>query len=360
VADLLISTLGQQNIARGMMFDGATLSDPRFSPAALRSKYLVMAEQAEIRPFLGFVVADMLRGGLGVKVTDVPEGTPAAKAGMHKDDWITRVNGNAIEDKKSLKKQLSQVTVGNQLIVSKENLEETKIVVGGAIESDDKVHQLAKKLGSLVFLATNNGADLNEGDSPWHAKTMRAEDFLHSSTNSIQDHIFTVTQNRLETDLEKIISELAACTTAGAQGIDCSNDLLKVWARGKFSENNHCGYVLREIISERTFPYHLKMTILGIPQDLPTEGVTLVKSTAILLGSSKTVAKDFVQEIDLNVPEANLVLYVKMEFSSSNLVKPYYIALPVHLIREGFRSVALTGADSRTCLLVAITINYDL
>ena len=116
-----------------LMFEGATLSDPQFSPSALKTKVLIMAKQAPLKPFVGLFVADMHREGLGVRVTDVKDGTPAAKAGIHKDDWLTHLNGGAIGDKRNLKLQLAQLQLGDICTVRKENLEEVKIVVGGMV-----------------------------------------------------------------------------------------------------------------------------------------------------------------------------------------------------------------------------------
>lgn len=71
-----------------------------------------MSEQTTLKPFIGFMVADMIKDGLGVRVTDVIENTPAAKGGVQKDDWFTHVNGKPIHNKQHLRQFLDKLQVG--------------------------------------------------------------------------------------------------------------------------------------------------------------------------------------------------------------------------------------------------------
>jgi S1-C subfamily serine protease len=60
--------------------------------------------RADKKPKLGISVED-LETGKGVKVTNVSEGSPAAKAGIQKDDILTKLNDSDIPDVNFMKWQ---------------------------------------------------------------------------------------------------------------------------------------------------------------------------------------------------------------------------------------------------------------
>ncbi len=69
---------------------------------------------AHRKPKLGLQVQD-LEEGKGVKVLDVDEETPAAKAGLKKDDVITEVNGKEVADVDEVKAATKDIKDGDTL-----------------------------------------------------------------------------------------------------------------------------------------------------------------------------------------------------------------------------------------------------
>lgn len=66
------------------------------------------------RPKLGFQVQDLEQGD-GVKVLDVKEESPAAKAGLQKDDVITEVDGKELKNVDEMKNKLADLKEGEAI-----------------------------------------------------------------------------------------------------------------------------------------------------------------------------------------------------------------------------------------------------
>jgi serine protease Do len=69
------------------------------------------------KPRLGLEIQD-LEEGKGVKVLDVDSETPAAKAGLQKDDVITEVNGKTIASVDELREQIRSIKEGDTVKVT--------------------------------------------------------------------------------------------------------------------------------------------------------------------------------------------------------------------------------------------------
>lgn len=69
------------------------------------------AELTELNPGLG----EYFGTDEGVLVVRVPDGTPAARAGLEAGDVVVNVNGNAIDDIPSLRRRISQVRTGDPI-----------------------------------------------------------------------------------------------------------------------------------------------------------------------------------------------------------------------------------------------------
>lgn len=69
------------------------------------------------KPRLGLGIQDMAEGK-GVKVLNVDEDTPAAKAGLQKDDIITEINGNAVNSVDDLKGKIKDLKEGSSLSIT--------------------------------------------------------------------------------------------------------------------------------------------------------------------------------------------------------------------------------------------------
>lgn len=64
------------------------------------------------KPRLGIGIQDLAEGK-GVKILDVEEDTPAAKAGLQKDDVITDINGTAVNSVDELKTKVKELKEGD-------------------------------------------------------------------------------------------------------------------------------------------------------------------------------------------------------------------------------------------------------
>lgn len=69
------------------------------------------------KPRLGVSIQDMAEGK-GVKILDVEEDTPAAKAGLQKDDVITDMNGTAVNSVDELKSKVKDLKEGDSVKLS--------------------------------------------------------------------------------------------------------------------------------------------------------------------------------------------------------------------------------------------------
>eukprot|EP00744_Colponema_vietnamica_P003623 GILI01005522.1.p1 GENE.GILI01005522.1~~GILI01005522.1.p1 ORF type:complete len:765 (+),score=160.12 GILI01005522.1:49-2343(+) len=246
IAKTLHTILGDELLAKGMMFSGATINDPQFSPAALQRRVLVVSSQAPLKPYVGFNVADMNRTGLGVKVTSVVAHTPAAKAGVVRGDWFTHINNEQIQDKSHLKSVLAKLQLGEEFTMRRENLDDVTIVTGGTVEGDEVN---SKELSNIVFLKFTPEAKDN---SPWDICWIDSEVGFRE-TQGITPEAIAACEVRREqltnhftyTELPKSSPEtITSATHAGVQLICASRSTIdQKWSRGFFSDNGDCGYV---------------------------------------------------------------------------------------------------------------------
>jgi S1-C subfamily serine protease len=81
------------------------------------------------RPYLGIIIEE--REKEGVVITDVREGSPAAKAGVQKGDVLVKINDKPAKTEESLREALAASKVGDELslTVSREGKETTIKVV---------------------------------------------------------------------------------------------------------------------------------------------------------------------------------------------------------------------------------------
>jgi S1-C subfamily serine protease len=75
------------------------------------SRAIAGAELTELNPGLG----EYFGAEEGVLVVRVPDGTPAARAGLVAGDVVVEVNGHAIDDISSLRRQISRVAAGDAI-----------------------------------------------------------------------------------------------------------------------------------------------------------------------------------------------------------------------------------------------------
>lgn len=333
-------------LARGLMFEGANLNDPRFTPAALQKKVLVLASQATVHPFVGFHVSDMNRVGLGVRVRDVQQNTPAAKAGIQKDDWLTHMNDVAIEDKADLKARLGALRLGEQFTMKKENLSEMHLVVGGTIDADDEQH--AKEFSDLVFLSY---AENSKRCAPWDVEVVETTHALHevakTATKPCKHFLIFDTHSLSDSERQAFVTE---ADEAGIQFIDIGQSPETVfWALGRFSDNANCGYILCDVEHESTHK-RVTLTVLGQPQIVPSDAVlTLTKETIYGDCHSSDSSSTTNSTISVEIQRGNSVLVVELEYRTKTAEKMTFLAsIPPHLLREGYHAlpvIASSGSD---------------
>jgi hypothetical protein len=345
VAELLTEVLGD-DIARGLMFSGA-IGEQSFSPSALKRKVLVMSAQAPLKPFVGLVVADMMRTGLGVRVTDVKGDTPAELSGIAKDDWLTHLNGEPIQSKQHLRTQLGHLRLGEHFTVRKSNLEDVQIVVGGAV--DIAGSDFSKSFSDLVFLRMSDDDDRPASDddddfAPWDSRAVDANDLDDIVASPTVAHHFKFikfhSHSSAATEEEEELT-VGHADTCGAQFVDASSShSASSWSKGKFVENARCGYVLRSpTVQEPTTAMHYKVSMLTTPS---FGGSTESTVGASIYGSPSRPLPprtDGVFEVDVTQPA---VMLIRSDFSGT----VYEAALPAHLLRRGYHALTLCQADN--------------
>lgn len=267
LAAMLLQGFGSM-LGSGLMLDGAVISDPKFSPGAQRNKVLLLGSQGELGPFIGFLVADMNRPGLGVRVTNVVEGTPAERGGIVKNDWLTHLNKKQICDKETLRTYLSSLVIGSEVEVSRENLEKSTIIVGGKVRDSEK---LSAELGNLMFFRLTSDPPL----SPWDTTVLTTTQLVSSSPptlGSFDTHFGMVKVSAKDvdagdpSDLHRT-DVLGRATECGIQFIDIEPcDTCLAWSKGRFADNGGCGYLLRLKVEPN--PVCLDLQIIVGPRKL--------------------------------------------------------------------------------------------
>lgn len=339
-AALITSQLGSA-LAHGLMFDGAAgIEHPSFTPRGLEGKVLVMAEQAMLRPFVGLFVADMQRTGLGVRVTNVQDSTPAARAGVMKDDWLTHFNDEPITSKDNLKEHLAALHLGEEFTLKRENMKELTVTVGGAVR-DGAEH--SKALSDVVFLAWHS-ADTHDGAAPWNTGLVHNP---AEAASAEQNHL----PDRTLVFADLANSEnIAEVDRAGVQLIPVSpDDQGYGWARAKFSENGHCGYVLRrpDVPPElHRSASKLVLSVVASPL-LRGQSSPRIDSSVTVYGTPDRITGDDATgqmqlKLDIDDPESVLVLQQTVDG------KVLTASLPAQLIRPGYRAVEFSDSTNDT------------
>ncbi|AAZ11771.1 pdz domain containing protein, putative [Trypanosoma equiperdum] len=337
LAEILSKGLGTM-LAKGLMFEGAIISDPKFSPAAQRKKVLVLGYQSPLKPFVGSLMADMNRDGLGVRVTDVVTGTPAAKAGVSKDDWFTHINGEAIINKQHLREQLEKLELGEEFTLKRENLDELKIVVGGAVDREDKSESAA--LSDLLFLKY---AKKKTNLKPWEVVVLTADVLpsLKPNQDSLDDHF------AFFSDVDEHSSEqcIGIATQMGVQLIDHGNSREGgLWAQGRFVDNGRSGYLIKNNTNGK-LTTSVSVDILAGPQEI--KGLPLSSSTARVYGAGKASVKG--SKIVFEGCNETTVAVIDCKFVQDSSSFDFTTAFPPLLLRSGYRVLRLeqTGGLTR-------------
>lgn len=336
VAKIISEFLGPM-LAKGLMFEGAVIGDPKFSPGALRKKVLLMGNQRPLRAFIGFMVADMNKDGLGVRVTDVVEGTPAAKGGIAKDDWLTHVNGDAIMNKKHLRESLSKLKVGDEFTVKRENLDEIKIVVGGVVDPQSSVTTSAL-LSELVFFKYAAG----KNPKPWDTERLTQTALAGSpkERNQYTDHFAFVS---IDPEEEKAPDYEGNAYRMGVQFVDIDNSCrCLAWSLGRFYDNGRCGYFLKTEMEAEKCP-DLTLNLIGGPRII---GAPPLSSVTVQIHGNGVARVQGSQITFTGCDEATLaVLHATFEGTS---VGCYIAPFSPALIRSGYRALpSITTGDEQ-------------
>lgn len=298
IATALHTILGDELLAKGMMFSGATINDPQFSPAALQRRILVVSSQAPLKPFVGFNVADMNRTGLGVKVTSVVAHTPAAKAGVVRGDWFTHINNEQIRDKSHLKAVLGKLQLGEEFTMRRENLDDVTIVTGGTVDGD---MSNSKELSRIVFLKFT---ETSKDNSPWdicqidsdegfreiEGNTAQALDALAALRDRLSHHFSFTTLPKPP------LATISAATHAGVQLICASRSIDdQKWSRGFFSDNGDCGYVQKSNVDCLINGFRIELKCP--PPHYYNWSIAAVRGTVFGVGSVKVDEDKFALEV---------------------------------------------------------------
>lgn len=293
-------------LGKGFMMEGGLLDDPKFSPSALRKKVLVMGDQGELKAYAGFMVADMHQKGIGVRVTEVKGGSPAARAGILPGLWITHVNGRHIPDKETLREILKTAQVGSELVIRQENIRDIKIILGGEVcdrrpdtppgpvssdhtnctsSSNSKISgYLATELSKLIFFKYISGESVTENYKPWDTYIISTQELLSldgETDENVEDSEFSKASagalyskreskewfSIVHIDGKNLSSShinrlLSAATREGVQFVDIDNsEQCLAWFSGRFMDNGGCGYLLYSDVPNKSLSYRLPTKI---------------------------------------------------------------------------------------------------
>lgn len=335
-----INEILESTVAEGLMFEGAMINDPKFSPGALRKKVLIMNYQSRLKPFIGFLVADMNKDGLGVRVTDVMEGTPASKGGVLKDDWLTHVNGQAIQNKQHLRECLAKFKVGDEFTVRRENLDEIKIVVGGAVDPQDTAASAA--LSSITFFKYSESAD----PKPWDTERIVASNLATTklTRKDLTTHFAFCSINSSEVSKEVPDPEGLAALL-GIQFVDVDNsDRCLSWSRGRFCDNGRSGYLLKTDIDKAKAP-DLTVNIIAGPRLLNCAPVSAVKTVVHGNGEARVSGS----QVSFTGCSQATIAVVTMTFEVNGAERSFTASFSPGLLRPGYRALpTIPSGEERT------------
>ncbi|KPI88717.1 hypothetical protein ABL78_2177 [Leptomonas seymouri] len=326
-------------VAEGLMFEGAMINDPKFSPGTLRKKVLIMSYQSRLKPFIGFLVADMNKDGLGVRVTDVMEGTPASKGGVLKDDWLTHISGSPIQNKQHLRECLGKLKVGDEFTVRRENLDEIKIVVGGAIDPQDTTASAA--LSSITFFKYSDSPD----PKPWDTERIPMSSLATTklTRKDLATHFAFCTINSSAITKEVPDPEgLAAKLGIEFVDIDNSERCLS-WARGRFSDNGRSGYILKTDI-DKTKSADMTVNIIAGPRLLNCTPVSAVKT--MMHGSGEARVNG--SQLSFTGCSQATIAVATMTFEVNGAERSFTSSFCPGLLRSGYRVLpAIPSGEER-------------
>ncbi|GET90651.1 hypothetical protein, conserved [Leishmania tarentolae] len=326
----MINDILESSVAEGLMFEGAMINDPKFSPGALRNKVLVMSHQGRLKPFIGFLVADMNKDGLGVRVTDVMEGTPASKGGVLKDDWLTHINGTPIKNKQHLRETLARLNVGDEFTVRRENLHDVKVVVGGAIDPQDTT--ASASLSSITFFKYSDSND----PKPWDTERIPASSLATTNLTrkDLLTHFAFCTVNSSDVSA-KLPDAEGKATSLGIQFVDVDNsERCLPWTRGRFSDNGRCGYILKTDIDSAKSP-ELSFSVIGGPRVL---NCSPLKSMNVTMHGAGSARVNGGQVFFTDCNQATIAV-VQMTFEANGAERTFTSAFCPSFLRPGYRAL---------------------
>ena len=330
VAETLIDILGEEMLARGIMFSGSTLNDPQFSPAALQRKVLLVSKQAPLRPFVGFFVADTNRAGLGVRVTNVNNDTPAEKAGIVKDDWLTHINGVAIQSRDHLKTILSQLTLGEEFVMRKENLEEVHLLLGGAVPADTP--DCSKRLSDITFLKITDEGSSNAPLAPWDVVPREVSDIepTAAARKELEKHF-----SLISVDKEVGDSALGCCALSGTQLISISSQPFhQAWALGLFADNARCGYIYKDDVGR----VRRSISLQFICPTSSLAGWVVEGVSAKVIGNGVIEKSSAANSVKVSYTDELSVLVVTLNMVKDGVASTMLCCSPATIMRAGYRA----------------------
>ncbi|EPY32946.1 hypothetical protein AGDE_08429 [Angomonas deanei] len=333
-AKLIVDTLGTM-LAKGMMFEGAAISDPKFSPGALRKKVLIASFQGELKPFVGFLVADMNKDGLGVRVTDIVEGTPAAKGGVIKDDWLTHIGDQPIKNKAHLRECLAKLKVGQEVKVKRENMDELTIVVGGTVDPQDK--SVSSALSGIVFFRLTKNLQDNK---PWDTVCVDAAKVKSSSLNrtSLAGYFAHVSINGSASNVQELIGD---ALNAGIQFIDGDlSETCLAFNRGRFYNNGRCGYLLKTSLEGEKYP-DLGFDVICGPRAVGCSPMTGGTVKVFGTGSARLSGT----RVSVSGYNESSVVVLEMTCEQNGEEHTFIASFSPTLIRQGYRALPCIAQD---------------
>jgi hypothetical protein len=323
LAKILTTELGT-SLAKGVMFDGSSLHSPQFTPAALTKKFLLLCPHAPLKPFLGFHVADMKCDGLGVKVTNIEDGTPAAKASISKDDWLTHIDGTSIPNREQLKQQLNHLHVGQEVSFRKETQDVAHIIVGGKFIDGPAA---IKALSDLSYIGVPTHQ--KERFSHWECEVLPREAVLGKT--SLDSHFALIQEPTID------IPTLVHADEKGVQMINTSSSEAQLWADAKFAENNRCGYILKRMNPPQTQSRFRFKPVSALRKRKQAKLITL-KGEGLGGGS---VVSDSAEELLVTVDSDYRVIKLTAVVEEQGQTVELTCALSSHMLRRGYHAITL-------------------
>lgn len=153
------------------------------------------------------------------------------------------------------------------------------------------------------------------------------------------------------------IVDLVGADRAGVQLINTTSPDGKLWAFGKFSENAHCGYVLKR--RSKNGSHRLRISIITGLQKYRDYKINTIGAVILgeappgnLFSGEKSVSIAIESEISI------IQLYLETTNAKGETLR-FVTAVPAHLLRRGYHALPLEAKsasgtqlqDSVVCLL---------